>query len=473
MTLQEHSGRKRMVDHGPALSSNAPASSPAAPSPHIVTKLARALATLPSLMSHLWHDVLVAIKRKRHGDEPTMDKRNPSTPGPSDADFARQMVATQNSIITSRLKALHKPPKAPEALTHTVLDASKSAPATFKDETDYDNQRKEVMKRERVLGFDYACLANASKEEEDADKILQILRRRDVREVYDKQPPRTGYAGQKHKRRPGDHFLSNVELIEDTDVFRVAKEMPKGAHLHIHFNSCLKPKVLLDVAKDMDRMFIWSNMPLTKEDNYLNYERCEIKFSILAPENEKPGDLFSASYKANQTMPLQTFLDAFPPNHPHADTGFDWLQRKLLFNEDDAHHKLQTSYGAWETFNGRTRMMKGLFNYKSAYRTYTRAMLKDFVVDKIQYAEIRPNFMSTNQLHYDDGTGEINNVGMMEIIIEEYEMFQKENKEGYFAGMKVIYCTPRSFDPGAVEVALNECLAFKKRWPKWIAGSSP
>src|SRR5690349_11593616 len=58
---------------------------------------------------------------------------------------------------------------------------------------------------------------------------------------------------------------------------------------------------------------------------------------------------------------------------------------------------------AWEKFNGRTKMMKGLFNYEKAYRTYTRALLKDFARDNIQYAEIRPNFMTENQLWSDDG----------------------------------------------------------------------
>ena len=36
-----------------------------------------------------------------------------------------------------------------------------------------------------------------------------------------------------------------------------------------------------------------------------------------------------------------------------------------------------TSRSAWEKFNGRTRMMKGLFNYETAYRTYTRKLLED------------------------------------------------------------------------------------------------
>ena len=114
-------------------------------------------------------------------------------------------------------------------------------------------------------------------------------------------------------------------------------------------------------------------------------------------------------------------------------------------------------------------MMKGLFNYESAYRRYTRLVLEDFVKDNIQYAEIRPNFMSTNQLWTDDGTEQITNNGIMDIIISEYDKFQYENK-GYFGGMKVIYCTPRSMDGDYIANALAECLKFKLKYGEWIAG---
>lgn len=119
-------------------------------------------------------------------------------------------------------------------------------------------------------------------------------------------------------------------------------------------------------------------------------------------------------------------------------------------------------------------MMKGLFNYETAYRKYTRLCLEDFMKDNIQYAEIRPNFMTSNQLYHDDGTGPIDNWGIMRIIINEAENFKEEMKrqDRFFGGIKVIYCTPRSFSPDLVKSALDECIEFKKEWPQWIAGLS-
>ena len=166
--------------------------------------------------------------------------------------------------------------------------------------------------------------------------------------------------------------------------------------------------------------------------------------------------------------------------------------------------------------------MKGLFNYETAFREYTGDSLKEFVRENVQYAEIRPNFMKSNQIWTDDGKEKIDNEGTMKIIIEEYEKFMKaenvmlpdgnmvENRQldrhgkaiyytspvtnntvpqprkashgsyggekseeiprPVFGGLKVIYCTPRSFSRQDVKDSMAECLQFKLKWPQYIAG---
>ncbi|KAM0259337.1 hypothetical protein ACHAQJ_003369 [Trichoderma viride] len=348
----------------------------------------------------------------------------------------------------------------------------------------YQEMRNAVVSRENQLSFDARFRSRASDKELLVDDIIQKVRKQDE-DFFSKISSRKGYQGQLHPRFAGDHFLSNVDLIGQTDLFKIASMMPKGAHLHIHFNACLTPDVLLDIAKGMDRMFITSNLPLIckgeGEDKFENFDKCEMQFSIMSPEKEDPGDIFSAKYQPRQTMRFADFLKHFSKHYTKADASVDidgkekvdtWLLNKLLFQEQEAHHLLQTAPGAWEKFNGRTRMMKGLFNYEMAYRSYTRKCLEDFVRDNIQYAEIRPNFMISNQLYCDDGTATIDNEGIMEIIIKEVEEFQKAKaqEKKYFGGLKVIYCTPRSLLPEQVKVALDECIQFKKRWPQWIAG---
>lgn len=362
------------------------------------------------------------------------------------------------------------------AYTDDVPPPTKRARRTHDDHDDgpegvdgYFAERERIVSRERDIGFDGRCRRRASPLEHRVEGILARLRLRDAATVYEAAPRTTGHAGQTHRRFAGDHFLGNVDLIGHTALFDVARMMPKGAHLHVHFNACLDPRVLLGMAAGMERMCITSDVALLDGSAF---DRCEIRFGICCPDKEDPGDIFSADYRPRQTMRFSDFRARFSEFYPGEEGVDDWLVSKVVFHEGEAHHARQTAVGAWERFNARTRMMKGLFNYETAFRRYTRLCLADFARDGIQYAEIRPNFMASNQLLSDDGTALIDNWGMMERIIDEAMRFvADEDAAGrFFGGVKVIYCTPRSFSRAQVKAALDECLQFKLKWPRWIAG---
>lgn len=213
------------------------------------------------------------------------------------------------------------------------------------DSTDeYFNARAKVLKLEKTLDFDHRCRASSTPDESRADAIIQRLKSQDDQRIYDEAPSRKGFGGQAHRRFAGDHFLSNLDLINQTALFDVARHMPKGAHLHIHFNACLMPQVLLDIAKGMDRMFITSDIPLVPDENHQSFDRCEIQFSIMSPKKEAPGDLFSPTYQSRQTMKFNEFLKRFPENYARASAD-EWLLEKLMFHEEEAHNYLQTAAG--------------------------------------------------------------------------------------------------------------------------------
>lgn len=112
-------------------------------------------------------------------------------------------------------------------------------------------------------------------------------------------------------------------------------------------------------------------------------------------------------------------------------------------------------------------MLKGLFGYRSAFTDYTKACIEDFINDNIQYAEIRPNFPS-NSLIEDDGSAQIDNTGLLQIIADQVELQTKSGR--YFGGLKVIYCTPRSIPREAVKKSLDECIQLKKKFPELLCG---
>jgi adenosine deaminase CECR1 len=210
---------------------------------------------------------------------------------------------------------------------------------------EYDVLRQQGTLHEASLGFDFACTTKASKAEIDANKVLQELKENDIERFYAKAGDRDGYAGQKHKRYYGDHFLSNVDIIEQTQLFALCRAMPKGAHLHIHFNANLLPSVLLDIAKNMDRMFIWSSTSLHQREAF---DSCKLQFSIMneaAVEERGAGNLFDPKYNSKQghVMQFKQFLESYPDG---AEAALNWLQSKLVFQEEEAHNVLQTQEGS-------------------------------------------------------------------------------------------------------------------------------
>jgi len=223
--------------------------------------------------------------------------------------------------------------------------ANKEAPIDEPNNTEYYfSQRDEILRREASLRFDSGCQNKASEDERRANAILQTLKYNDSIRVYERAPARQGYGGQNHRRANGDHFLSNADLIEETEVFKVAQKMPKGAHLHIHFNANLRHDFLLNIAKKMPRMFITSTHALIPDDNYVNYGRCEIQFRIRSKADENPGNIFSRDYEAGQTMLFSQFLQEFPSHYEKASAD-EWFKSKLVFGEEETYNCFQSVKG--------------------------------------------------------------------------------------------------------------------------------
>jgi len=213
------------------------------------------------------------------------------------------------------------------------------------DGDSYFKQRDKLSLREANLGFERACNPRTTPDEELADKILQILKHNDELSIYDSAPSRDGSGGQTHPRFSGDHFLSNRDLIEKTSVFKLATRMPKGSHLHIHFNTNLPANFLLDVAKTMPRMFIKMDRALLLD---ADYDNCRIQFLIRSIQTEEEDgrtwDVFAADYKTDKWMRLDRFLRKFR-EHRRSVSVDQWLQGKIVFNEEETHGMLQTAKG--------------------------------------------------------------------------------------------------------------------------------
>ncbi|KAJ9658546.1 hypothetical protein H2201_007753 [Coniosporium apollinis] len=276
----------------------------------------------------------------------------------------------------------------------------------------------------------------------------------------------------------GGQFLTNKKRIETKSrLFRIAQQMPKGCHLHLHFNAELQPAGLIEWARYLpDTMFIRSTQPLLdpKDDDVT-----EIVFNVM-PADTPTSDIFSSDYnpefKAPGSRPWmnwKTFREEFPRRRNGLDAE-TWVRKKMVLQEDEVYGMKQTVNGIWARFNQATRAFKGLLNYDDAYRRYIGEAIDSMIRERVMYTELRPMLMD-KFIPSTDGQRRYDLRAQMDIILEEVAKKKQELKnrnelDKFPFGVKIIYCTPRSIPKQKMRSEMQDCINLKLQYPDLICG---
>ena len=253
----------------------------------------------------------------------TVDKEGDEPPE------AKAQAQVQVQLRPHISRRLHKMPQAGLAVRSKKTHRASISTPQFSTEAEYYAARVALIQAEKATAFDAEVIATASDTEKKANDIVRGIRNYDWDVTY-KVPPSSKRVDEDGnmlvENTAGEHFLSNVDFINKTELFKVARKMPKGAHLHVHFNSCLPPKFLIQQAQQIpDTMWICSSRPLTKDAEFRN---CRIQFNVfnadgVAEANEKldtaqniqprPSEtnIFSANYLPMRWMKYQDFIRQF------------------------------------------------------------------------------------------------------------------------------------------------------------------
>jgi adenosine deaminase CECR1 len=203
---------------------------------------------------------------------------------------------------------------------------------------EYEKKRQALVTEERgqrangegsLEAFDARVIAQASQKEKRAKKIVEEIKNGDI-VVY-----------KNDNKTVGDSFLKNVETIKRTELFKVARRMPKGAHLHCHFNTGLDPSFGIEQARGRSPLCIKSTLPLTTQENK---DKSEITFQVYPVEDDndkdtaKNKDIFSDSYnkdqKNNEWMRYEDFCHQFGGGQKACEK---WLESKMVLTEKQVY----------------------------------------------------------------------------------------------------------------------------------------
>jgi adenosine deaminase CECR1 len=240
----------------------------------------------------------------------------------------------------------------------------------------YSQERAALLRAEAVDAWDHDASTSATEIENRAAIIVREIREYERRVVFGNNASEAIPGPE--TRDMGGQFLTNKEWIEQkSELFRIAKEVPKGAILHLHFNAELNPERLLEQAREMDNMYVWSIRPILTEDDL---DQTEMMFKVMSAET-KSNDIFSPEYegKPGTWKPKEyddrvwmrwkefqvRFKEKFPgqyiqkPEEKAVNTALTcseqpaveldqaeyWIKQKMVLSEEEAYQPSQTVNG--------------------------------------------------------------------------------------------------------------------------------
>ncbi|KAJ9653295.1 hypothetical protein H2201_009156 [Coniosporium apollinis] len=346
-----------------------------------------------------------------------------------------------------------------------------------KEQEAYDEARKLLLRDdERASDWDRDIRQSASELEQRANKLTLSIREEERNTLFGNK------AGEAlpgpETLDMGGQFLTNKERIETkSQLFEIARRMPKGGHLHLHFNTELGPKEFLEWARGLpDTMFIRSTQRLR---DVKDYEVAEVVFSVL-PADTTTSDIFSSDYNPEFKVPgsrpwmkWKNFREKFPQGRIGLDAEA-WVVKKIVLQEEEVYGMSQTVNGIWARFNQGTRAVKGLVSYEDAYRRYIGDAIDSMVDERVMYAELRPMLMDKS-IPSTDGERKLDLQDQMRMILEEVAKKQQQlehrNERNKFPfGLKIIYCTPRSISKEKMQSEMRDCIELKLQYPDLICG---
>jgi adenosine deaminase CECR1 len=247
----------------------------------------------------------------------------------------------------------------------------------------YDDARAKLLQAEEDDAWDRKARDNRDLRERDADVIIRAIREFERKVIFGNLASEA--IPEEHTRDMGGQFLTNKERIDhESLLYQIAVKVPKGGLLHLHFNAELHPERLLEQAREIENMYIWSQRPLrTKKD----LDETEMVFNVLNSEKvEKGVDIFSDTYPGTGAnwkplhpmtwkvwMPWKKFQEDFEKHFPDmvaqtpqtpipegstccagpAEPGSEvpltpaerWLKSKMVLSEEEAYAPTQTVNG--------------------------------------------------------------------------------------------------------------------------------
>ncbi|XP_064606619.1 adenosine deaminase AGSA-like [Liolophura sinensis] len=314
-------------------------------------------------------------------------------------------------------------------LIYIQLTYCKAVPKSLTKE-EFLAERKEAHWHEQVIsaGGDI----HLSPKEQYVDKLLLDLKAADFEDA------RLG----KKPFLPSLHFFEAKPLIDNSSIFHIIKDIPKGAVLHIHDTAM----VSLD----------WVVKNVTYRDN--------LYMCVPANNNERVEYLFADRLPNATDQCSWELVRNRRENSTDVEEFDEWLKRQMSLLRDDLASTNPTQDDIWKQFTSCFSVMNGMVYYPPVVRDYFRRALQEFHDDNVQYIEVRILLKETYNL---DGTKN-DFLYLLEMYRNVSEEFKRDNPTS--SGAKVIITGIRNFNNSVIRTLIKQVTQFRQRFPDFIVG---
>ncbi|XP_050458354.1 adenosine deaminase 2-like [Cataglyphis hispanica] len=234
---------------------------------------------------------------------------------------------------------------------------------------------------------------------------------------------------------PSRNFLEVVSEIEKSEVFKILREMPKGALLHAHESAL----VSLDYKL---------NNVTYRENLYM----CDQNDSLKLKFFKNPDETCDWQLLSEVRRDLQ-----------QADTINDRIRRSLTMITENPRYAYNTIDKAWGKFNSIFKFMNTWLSYRPIFEDVYYRVLQELYEDNVMYAEIRSTL--TSLYDFDRVYGSLEMAGILKNVTDKFVRDYPD-----FLGVKIIYAPQRSVNETKLDKYLKTLVQLTELYPNFVIG---
>ncbi|EPS41489.1 hypothetical protein H072_4635 [Dactylellina haptotyla CBS 200.50] len=314
------------------------------------------------------------------------------------------------------------------------------------------SSRAAFIAKEKERRHDFGYRQRMSPLAVEAANVVRDIREKEKTKVWSKAPE------SEEEVYPGMAFTLAKDRMEKTLLWKVVKQMPKGALLHCHFDAMCDMRWMCEAAIETPNILVSVPQPLLKPEDYAT--AAAPSFQI----GEASADLTpitSASYKADTLVPLSSQI-----TDANREDFINYFVRHTTISIEDSlthHHGL---HDIWRRFSAVFRVILGISQYVPFFRKMVRRVISQLAADGVRYVDIRTVFFVPEN-------AEDRNKGAYDILTafrEELEAFKATPEGKNFWGARIIWTTLRMHGRDFIEENMRYCVEVYKKFPDIIAG---